>query len=993
MAPRKPIQKVDWLVVTASSRAQASGYRTMLRERGASGLLKGVRRWLVVPDPKDRRAGSGNATLVALARVLAARLAERSREGKPPRRLEDLLGDQRILIIHSGGDSRRLPAYAACGKLFLPLDRRHRDGTSATMFDLILADLVRVNLAGSREGSTLIASGDVLLNASSHAIDLRGPGITGVAFPAETEVASKHGVYVHIGRDRVARFLQKPNADELVRHKALTPDGRALVDSGIVSLDAHTTLRLLRAFGLRLDPEGRRLRFSGELAHIIEADSKSMDLYEDVLMAASGVSAGPPQLQKALVGVPFRVRIIPTCDFLHIGTTAQLLSIAAKDPRVRDEGVSQSASVILASSGASQVRADASCWIDACDFDAPAVLRGDNVLVGLDVESRLTLPSGWGLVVVPLIDGSFVPIAFGVADDFKTSLDQGGSLGGVPLADMIARLPNPAGIWPEAGPASDGDSRHTLYDALICPIVRSRAAAIDAVTWLWTPGAKPSRAWLKAPHTSVAEAMRLCDREAIIERRRLLASRAAADARLVQKRHDVAPISLADLTTVDATRLLGAHRTSTRHDESPTSRASDLWIGSELARLTGRDPTPLRDAAMRAVADAVSRSAKAARVHDRAAEKFHPLLPEQASWASAPARIDLAGGWSDTPPICHDLGGSVVNAAIRVGGHAAVHAIVRRTDRPGIVITSTDLGRTTRIRKISELRRPFDATHWSALACAAIALNAGSDQPARSIGEVTERMWKGPGGLHVTTFSTLPKGSGLGTSSILSATLLAALADASGSSPPLKALFARTLTLEQMLGTGGGWQDQAGGLTPGVKLLTTSPGVQQVPHVAHLADGLFTDPDGPRMLLYFTGVRRMARNILRGVVGRYLARDASTIRTIHAMKAGAVAMADAIARTDQSELSARLAEYWALKRDIDPGAGHPLADAAVSLVQKDLLAWELPGAGGGGYLFMIARDPTAAARVHRTLTGYAPNEQARFADVSVDPAGLRVLRT
>ena len=32
--------------------------------------------------------------------------------------------------------------------------------------------------------------------------------------------------------------------------------------------------------------------------------------------------------------------------------------------------------------------------------------------------------------------------------------------------------------------------------------------------------------------------------------------------------------------------------------------------------------------------------------------------------ARAPVRIDLAGGWTDCPPFCHDVGGDVVNIAI-----------------------------------------------------------------------------------------------------------------------------------------------------------------------------------------------------------------------------------------------------------------------------------------------------------------------------------------
>jgi fucokinase len=36
--------------------------------------------------------------------------------------------------------------------------------------------------------------------------------------------------------------------------------------------------------------------------------------------------------------------------------------------------------------------------------------------------------------------------------------------------------------------------------------------------------------------------------------------------------------------------------------------------------------------------------------------------------ATSPARIDLAGGWTDTPPICCQLGGRVAGIAVNVDG-------------------------------------------------------------------------------------------------------------------------------------------------------------------------------------------------------------------------------------------------------------------------------------------------------------------------------------
>ena len=85
----------DIIVVTAANRAQAEGYRAQ---------LTGRKRFLVIPDPGDRRVGSLGATVNALRKIFAS-----ANEGIRPRRM---------LVCHSGGDARRTPAYAAMGKAF-----------------------------------------------------------------------------------------------------------------------------------------------------------------------------------------------------------------------------------------------------------------------------------------------------------------------------------------------------------------------------------------------------------------------------------------------------------------------------------------------------------------------------------------------------------------------------------------------------------------------------------------------------------------------------------------------------------------------------------------------------------------------------------------------------------------------------------------------------------------------------------------------------------
>jgi len=45
-------------------------------------------------------------------------------------------------------------------------------------------------------------------------------------------------------------------------------------------------------------------------------------------------------------------------------------------------------------------------------------------------------------------------------------------------------------------------------------------------------------------------------------------------------------------------------------------------------------------------------------------------LPPLNKWVTAecPARVDVAGGWSDTPPVTYEHGGAVVNVAVTVDG-------------------------------------------------------------------------------------------------------------------------------------------------------------------------------------------------------------------------------------------------------------------------------------------------------------------------------------
>ena len=151
----------DYLIVTAANDRQAAAYSAQIQLRRDMGLLARVRDFLVIPDWDGRRIGSGGSTLQCLGEVLR----RESPPGEDPsdgRRAEAILSRLRILIVHAGGDSRRLPAYSPCGKIFIPLPGGPRSGMGSTLFDRLVPDFLALP-AGARGAGSVIPPNATLM--------------------------------------------------------------------------------------------------------------------------------------------------------------------------------------------------------------------------------------------------------------------------------------------------------------------------------------------------------------------------------------------------------------------------------------------------------------------------------------------------------------------------------------------------------------------------------------------------------------------------------------------------------------------------------------------------------------------------------------------------------------------------------------------------------------------------------------------------------------
>lgn len=389
-------------------------------------------------------------------------------------------------------------------------------------------------------------------------------------------------------------------------------------------------------------------------------------------------------------------------------------------------------------------------------------------------------------------------------------------------------------------------------------------------------------------------------------------------------------------------------------------------------------------AALAEVSKSVSLSYTPLKGFDKAA-----ILHDQVVWVTTPVRIDFGGGWSDTPPICTERGGTVLNAAITLNGLYPIQVMAKLNTHNIIRLSSIDLGERQELSQSAQVLAHHDPFDWAALAKAALVL-AGI-VPERADESLQNRLKALGGGLDLTIFSALPKGSGMGTSSILGAAVLACLGRVLGVPFSTDRLVYMTSMLEQRMSTGGGWQDQVGGIMPGVKLICTAPGADQR---VSLRWSVFDMRGGSelksRCLLYFTGQKRLARNILQNVVGGYLARDPKVLQTVHELKASALETKEALDAQDVEAFARGVGRYWELKKQIDPGSTNAPIEGLLKMVEAESSAALLPGAGGGGFIFLIAKSAEAAARIREKFERNPPNQQARFFDFDIDQQGLKV---
>ena len=146
-------------------------------------------------------------------------------------------------------------------------------------------------------------------------------------------------------------------------------------------------------------------------------------------------------------------------------------------------------------------------------------------------------------------------------------------------------------------------------------------------------------------------------------------------------------------------------------------------------------------------------------------------------------------------------------------------------------------------------------------------------------------------------------------------------------------------------------------------------------------------------LLYYTGITRVAKTILQEIVRGMLLNSHSHMEKVFAIREHAVSAYQAIQRESWPSLCAVVGRSWDLNRALDKGTDPPEVAAIISSVSEWTAGVKLLGAGGGGYMLLLAKDEEAGNRIRQKLTACPPNPRARFVGFSVSPTGLQMTRS
>ncbi len=362
--------------------------------------------WFCTSDPIGSKLGSGGGT---------AWLLEACKQHiAPDKDFLEWLREEKRILLHAGGQSRRLPGYAPSGKILTPIPvfrwaRGQRLEQNLLSLQLPLYEQIMKKAPASLR--TLIASGDVYIRAGQPLQDIPDVDVVCYGLWVDPNLAKNHGVFVssRSNPDKLDFMLQKPSVEELGK----------LMQTHLFLMDIGIWLLSDRAVDLLI----KRSKKGGELSYY--------DMYSEF-----GLTLGehPRIADEELNGLSVAILPLPGGEFYHYGTSRELISSTlAVQNLVNDQREIMHRKVkphpamfVQNADVAYRLTADNSeIWIENSCVGKEWNIHRQTIITGVPTNDwKLNVPSGVCIDVVPLGEAEYVARPYGFNDTFKGALTE-----------------------------------------------------------------------------------------------------------------------------------------------------------------------------------------------------------------------------------------------------------------------------------------------------------------------------------------------------------------------------------------------------------------------------------------------------------------------------------------------------------------------------------------------------------------------------------------
>ena len=599
------------------------------------------------------------------------------------------LSREKRILLHAGGQSRRLPSYAPSGKILTPIpvfrwERGQRIGQNLLQLQLPLYR--RIMEAAPKGLNTLIASGDVYIRAGKLQ-QIPEADIVCYGLWAEPSLAKNHGVFFSRRETpEVLDFvLQKPDTDRL---QELRQSHLFLMDIGIWLLsDRAVRLLMKKSTG----PDGEITNY---------------DLYGDFGQAlGQNPTCTDPELNSLSVAV------LPLQDgeFYHYGTSREMISSTmAIQNLVYDQraimhlGVKAHPSIFTQNTH-NEVHftpENQNTWIENSWVGRGWTLSHENIITGVPCNNwTVSLKPSQCIDIVPIGEDEWVLRPYGFNDTMRGDMRAPSTTYlGIPVTDWL-RGHNLT--------ADAIEGSHDIQSARIFPVCKDIQAMEQCLHWMLdkTEMPDPVEQGLATRYLSANEISDFANLRRLQEQRMSFRKENLTALSRNHRSSIFYQTNLDDLAHEFHT--LDVPLPAPLDDSEPLlKRINDQMFRSRLKELnTASGKT--QDGNGNAESSQAFSLLREGLTQDVLSCRQMPRLDvysDQIVWGRSPVRIDLAGGWTDTPPYCLTSGGNVVNIAIELNGQPPLQVYVKPCKEYKIILRSIDLGASEELTTWEELR-------------------------------------------------------------------------------------------------------------------------------------------------------------------------------------------------------------------------------------------------------------------------------------------------